>query len=168
MAAELVRREINDSVAPTDSHLMKALKFYLQGLVVAVFGLLFYVVLFWLPLDYQRTGLLLGFLVSSYVLGTVNSRISMRFWSQDHRFSSLTVLGQGAVLMFICMGVLSDAITSIVFAVVGGWVQYGFNFQWALTLTLILPPFYGFIAKDVASWRINPSDRTRASSRNSR
>jgi hypothetical protein len=168
MVVEPVRGEIYDSVASTDSRLMKALKIYLQGLVVAVFGLLVYVVFLWLPLDYLTTVFLLGLLVGSPVLGTVNSRISMRFWSQDHRFSSLTVLGQGAVLMFICMGVLSDAITSVVFAVVGGWVQYGFNFQWALALTLILPPFYGFIAKEVASWRISPSDRARASSRNSR
>ena len=168
MVVEPVRVEINDSVASINSRLMKALKIYLQGLVVAVFGLLVYVVFLWLPLDYLTTVFLLGLLVGSPVLGTVNSRISMRFWSQDHRFSSLTVLAQGAVLMFICMGVLSDAISFVVLLIVGGQVQYGFNFQWALTLTLILPPFYGFIAKEVASWRISPSDRARASSRNSR
>jgi len=157
MAVEPNQGEIYESMASTDSLLMKALKIYLQGLVIAVFGLLNYVVVWWLPRDYNPTGFLLGFLVGSYVLGTVNSRVSMRFWSQGHRFSGLTVLGQGAVLMFICMIVLSGATTVVVIQVVGGpQVDPFFQIQLAFWTTLISPPFYGLLARDVASWKISP------------
>ncbi len=148
-----------DSMAWTYSLLMKALKIYLQGLVVAVFGLLHYVLVMWLPLDYKTTGFLLGFLAGSCILGTLNSRVSMRFWAQEHRFSGLTVLGQGAVLLFICMIVLSGATTVFVVQIAGGpQVDPFFQIQLALVATLISPPFYGLLAREVASWRISPSD----------
>lgn len=155
MAVEPDQGETSDSMASTDSRLMKVLKIYLQGLVVAVFGLLFYVVVLWLPRDYNPTGFLLGFLVGSYVLGTINSRVSMRFWSQDHKFSYLTILGQGAILLFISIIVLSSATTVVVIQVVGGpQIDPVFQVQLGLAATLISPPFYGLLAKDVASWRI--------------
>lgn len=55
------------------------------GLVVAVFGALFNVVVLWLPLDYKATGFMLGFWVGSCILGTVNSRI------EDHSFNCIRI-----------------------------------------------------------------------------
>ncbi|MHA2377647.1 MAG: hypothetical protein ACXADO_03200 [Candidatus Thorarchaeota archaeon] len=169
MAVDSVQGEIRDSRASTGSRLTTALNIYLQGLVVAVFGALFYAVFLWLPLDYRTTGLMVGFWVGSYVLGAVNSRLSRRFWSQDHRFSDLTLLGQGAVLLFVCMIVLASATTVYTIQVVGGpQIDPVFQIQLGLAATLIAPPLYGHLAKDVASWRISPSDRARVSSRVSR
>lgn len=89
----------------------------------------------------------------------------MRFWSQDYRFSDLTVLGQGAVLMFICMVVLSSATSVFVIQVAGGpQIDPVVLIQLGLAATLLSPPFYGLLARDVASWRISLSDRARASS----
>jgi hypothetical protein len=157
MAVEADQGAIYGSMASTDSLLMKALKIYLQGLVIAVFGLLFYVGTPWLPLDYKVTGFILAFLAISYVLGIINSRVSKRFWAQGYRFSGLTVIGQGAVLMFICMIVLSGATTVVVIQVVGGpQVDPFFQIQLAFWTTLISPPFYGLLARDVASWKISP------------
>jgi hypothetical protein len=148
------------------SRLTTALNIYLQGLVVALFGAVFYVVSVWLPMSYRTTGFMIGFWVGAYVLGVVNSRITGRFWSQDHRFSDLTLLGQGAVLMFVCMIVLASATTVFTIQSVGGpQIDPIFQIQLGLAATLIAPPFYGHLAKDVASWRISPSDRARPSSR---
>jgi hypothetical protein len=138
------------------------LNFYLQGLVIAVFGALFYALFMLVPSGYRTTGLLIVFWVSSYVLGAVNSRISRRFWFQDHRFSVLTLLGQGTVLLFVSMIVVASATTVLTIQMIPGvQVDPMFQIQLGLAATLISPPFYGLLARDVASWRISPSDRVK-------
>jgi len=142
------------------SSLTTAVSFYLQGLVIAVFGALFYAAFILVPSDYRTTGLLIGFWVSSYVLGAVNSRISRRFWSQYYRYSNLTILGQGAVLLFVSMIVVASATTVYTIQMIPGvQVDPMFQIQLGLAATLISPPLYGLLAMNVASWRISPSDR---------
>jgi hypothetical protein len=166
MTADSAQGEIGDSTALTGSRLTTALNIYLQGLVVAVFGALFYVVFLWLPDEYRTTGLMVCFWVGAYVLGELNSIITRRFWSRDHRFSVLTLLGQGAFLLFVCMIVLASATAVFTIQVVGGpQIDPIVQIQLGLAATLISPPFYGYPAKEVASWRISPSDRAHDTSR---
>ena len=143
MAVKPNQEEIYDSVTSTDSLLVKALHIYLQGLVVAVFGFLLFVMTFWLPLDYVTTGFMFGFLIGSYVLGCINSRVTRRFWSQDYRFSNLTLLGQGVVLMFITIIVLSSAASVFVIQIANGpQIDPLFQMQLGFVATLIAPPFF--------------------------
>jgi hypothetical protein len=142
------------------SRFTTALNFYLQGLVIAVLGALVYVAYLWLPLDYRNGGSLVGFWICAYVLGVVNSRIAGRFWPKDYRYSNLTLLGQGAILLFITMIVLASATTVITIQMIPGpQVDPMFQIQLGLAATLMAPPFYGYLARDVASWRISPTDR---------
>ena len=145
---------------PSRSRLTAALNLYLQGLVIAVFGALFYVAFLWFPLDYRNVGLLVSFWICAYVLGAVNSRVVGRFWYQDYRYSILTLLGQGAILLFVSMIVVASATTVYTIQMIPGvQVDPMFQIQLGLAATLISPPFYGPLARIVASWRISPSDR---------
>lgn len=144
-----------DSAATKDSTLKKFWKFYSQGLIVAIFGFLLYLIVLWYPLNYKATGFIPFFLVFSYLLGITNLRVSRRFWYQNHRFSNLTLLGQGAVLLLISIIVLSVFTTVVTIQIEGGpQIDPLFQIWMALAVTLIAPPFYGLFAKSVSSWRI--------------
>jgi hypothetical protein len=156
MSMESVQGKTHDSMVSIRSHLVTALNIYIQGLVVAVFGALFYFVNLWIPLEYKWAGFVLGFGIFSYALGTVNSRGTKRFWSEEHRFSSLTLLGQGAVLLFISIFVLVCATTVFTIQMVGGpQVDPFFQIQLGVAATLISPPFYGLLARNAASWKLS-------------
>lgn len=159
MAEEPVLEESNDSMWLIHSHFRAALNIYLQGLVMAVFGAVFYVLISWFPLEYKAAGFIIGFLIDSYVLVSINSGVTMRFWAQDFRFSRFTVLGQGVVLLFVCILVLTCATTVVTIQIEGGTqIDPFFQLQMGLGATLISPPFYGLLARNVASWKISPFD----------
>ncbi len=169
MSTEGVRGELDRGIQPTHSRLTVALYIYLQGLVVAVFGALFYIVFLWLPITHKTLGALIMFWVVFYLLGAINRGISKRFWFLDHDFSVLTILGQGAVLLLLAVIVLSSATTVFTIQMVGGpQVDPVFQIQLGIAATLIAPPFYGLLARDVASWRISPSDRLSSGRRSPR
>ncbi len=159
MTIESAKGEIRYSTASTDSHVVSALYIYLQGLVVALFGALLSVVIWWIPYGYKVQGFMLGFLVGSYLLGIVNSRVTKRFWSKVYRFSKFTVLVQGAILLFICMVVLSSVATVFIIQIADGpQIDPFYQIQLGVGATLISPPFYGLLARSVDSWKINLLD----------
>jgi hypothetical protein len=151
---KLTTEETYDSAATKDSTLKKFLKAYAQGLVVAIFGFLLCLMVLWYPLNYKATGFIPVFLVFSYLLGITNARVSGSFWSQNYRSTNLKLLGQGAVLLLISIIVLSAFTTVVTIQIEGGpQIDPLFQIRMALAVTLITPPFYGLIAKSVASWR---------------
>ncbi|MFQ5834188.1 MAG: hypothetical protein ACE5H4_15905 [Candidatus Thorarchaeota archaeon] len=160
MSAETIGGELDTTTQFRHSRLTTVLYIYLQGLVVAVFGALFYIVFLWLPISHKTLGALIMFWVVFYLLGAVNNRISKRFWFLDYEFSVLTILGQGAILLLLSVIVLSGATTVFTIHMVGGpQIDPVFQIQLGIAATLIAPPFYGLLARDVTSWRIGPSDR---------
>lgn len=152
---KLTTEDTCDSATTKDSALKKFLKVYAQGLVVAIIGFLLYLMVLWYPLNYKVTGFIPCFLVFSYLLGITNSKVSRRFWSQNYRVSNLTRLGQGALLLLICIIVLSAFTTVYTIQIEGGpQIDPLFQIQMALVVTLVVPPFYGLFAKSVSSWKI--------------
>ncbi len=159
MTVGSTKGEIPYSTASTDSRIVSTLYIYLQGLVVALFGALLSVVIWWIPNGYKVQGFMLGFLVGSYLLGIVNSRVTERFWSKVYRFSKFAVLVQGAILLFICMVVLSSATTVFIIQIAGGpQIDPFYQIQLGIGATLISPPLYGLLARSVASWKISLLD----------
>ncbi len=159
MSVESTKEEIHYSAASTDSRALSALYIYLQGLVVALFGALLSMAIWWIPNGYKVQGLMLGFLTGSYLLGFVNSKVTKRFWLKVYRFSKFTILVQGAVLLFICMIVLSSATTVFIIQIANGpQIDPFYQIQLAIGATLISPPLYGLLARSVASWKISLLD----------
>ncbi|MBN2230825.1 MAG: hypothetical protein JW779_14645 [Candidatus Thorarchaeota archaeon] len=157
---EPIGGEVPDSKALIQSCLMEALKVYLQGLVVAISGGLYYTTYLLLLPDYKMIWMTLGFVFVSYILGIINCRLTNYLWSYDSRYSELFLLGQGLLLMF--MSVIVLGVTTTVYTIqIDGGTQVGslLQFQLGIATTLISPPFYGILAKEAASSGIGQLNR---------